>query len=128
MVAIGPRRFDQTEDAPTELGSGSSIGEQNILPRNGNRSGHVFGLDIGDRQAAVITVALQRLGVIDQVLQRLTCAGMDHALALYLARPPCGTGDAHDRYPVPRSDRYAPDGTRLILTMCRAACVVGQSG
>jgi len=87
MVAIGPRRFDQTEDAPTELGSGSSIGEQNILPRNGNRSGHVFGLDIGDRQAAVITVALQRLGVIDQVLQRLTCAGMDHTLALYLARP-----------------------------------------
>jgi hypothetical protein len=37
MVAIGPRRFDETEDASTGLGAGSGIGEQKILPRNGNR-------------------------------------------------------------------------------------------
>ena len=64
-MAIGPRRFDKTENAPTGLGAGSGIGEQKILPRNVNRFGHVFGLDVGDRQAAVIAVALQLLGVLD---------------------------------------------------------------
>jgi len=87
MVAIGPRRFDETEDASTGLGAGSGIGEQKILPRNGNRFGHVFGLDVGDRQAAAIAVALQLLGVLGQVRQRIPRAGMGHTLALYLVRP-----------------------------------------
>ena len=65
MVAIGPGRFDQTEDAPTGRGAGGGIGEEKILARNGYRFRHVLGLDIGDRQAAVIAVALQLLGVLD---------------------------------------------------------------
>lgn len=87
MVAVSPCCLDQAEDTSTGPGTGSGISKQEILPRDGNRFGHVLGLDIGDRQATIIAVVLQLFGVLDQIRQRVTCAGMGHSLDLYLACP-----------------------------------------
>jgi hypothetical protein len=46
----------------------------------------MLGLDVGDGQAAIVTVALQRLGMIDQVRQRITGPGMGDAFGLHPAR------------------------------------------